>query len=331
MRRLLLIALVCLPAVAFAQGAADAGTPDAGEKASDPLDALPDAEPLTWKAGVSKADLGLAEPFVVSVEIKHPASDTYELRPGLDFEPFGVREKKVETTPTDPAVTTLRLTLQPFKTGVLTVPRLRFLAQGPAGARKFDVPPQTVTVLGVIDPAQGQPAMREDLRPLPTRYSTRWWPVVLALALVLLAGLAWWWKKRSERPKAAAPPKPRDPPDIEALLRLDALEAERLVSEGRHQEHYFRLTEIARDYLGRRYEFDALEMTTDELLQELRRRSTPGLEFDALADFLRTCDLVKFARREPTDGDAKGAMDSARRLVERTRPVPEPLAAGRAS
>lgn len=323
MIRLLALLLALSPALSFAE-AADAGEP------SDPLDALSDADPLAWKAGVSKADLTLAEPFVVSVEIKHPAADTYELRPGVDFEPFGVKEKKLETTSTDPAVTTLRLVLQPFETGELTVPGLRFLAQGPDGARKLDVPPQTVNVLGVIDPAQGQPAMREDVRPLPTRYRTRWWPLAVVLGVVLAALAVWWWRRRARLPKAEPPPAPRAPADVEALARLAALEAEQLIAQGFFQAHYFRLTEIARDYLGRRYDFDALEMTTDELLAELRRRPTPGLAFDALADFLRACDLVKFARRVPSDGDAKEAMDAARTLVERTRLLPD-VAQGRAS
>lgn len=324
MTRFLALLLAMAPVMSFAQDAADAGEP------SDPLDALTDAQPLSWKAGVSKADLTLAEPFVVSVEIKHPAADTYELRPGLDFEPFGVKEKKLETTATDPAVTTLRLVLQPFATGEATVPRLRFLAQGPDGARKLDVPEQTVNVQGVIDPAQGQPAMREDLRPLPTRYRTRWWPLGVVLGLVLAALAVWWWRRRASLPVAAPPPVPRDPPDVEALARLAALQSEQLLSQGLYQAHYFRLTEIARDYLGRRYDFDALEMTTDELLAELRKRPTPGLAFDALATFLQGCDLVKFARRVPSDGDAKEAMDAAHALIERTRPLPD-VVQGRAS
>lgn len=328
MKWLLSLFLAVAPALVYAQGPA---APEAEEVApdSDPLDGLSNAEPLDWKAGVSKAELTLAEPFVVSVEIKHPANVTYELRPGIDFEPFGVQEKKLETTDTDPAVTTLRLKLQPFKTGEQAVPLLRFLAQGPEGARKLDIPPQTVHVRGVIDPEQTRPQMREDFRPLPTRYKTRWWAIFVIVLLVLAAAFLWWWKKRASRPAAVAPIRPRDPPDVEALARLAALEAQQLVSQGRTQEYYFRLTETARDYLGRLYGFDALEMTTDELLGELRRRPTRGLEFDGLAAFLHGCDLVKFARREPTDGDAKGAMDAARTLIERTRPRPADAAAAR--
>lgn len=330
MRRLVLVVVAFAPLWGWAQAKPQVPVPEEEtEKSSDPLDALADAEPISWKAGVSKADLALAEPFIVSVEITHPKSVTYDLRPGLDLEPFGIAEKKLETTQTDPAVTTLRLKLQPFKTGELAVPRLRFLVEGEDGTRKFDVPPQHVQVTGVIDPGQESPQMREDLRPLPTRHVTRWWPLIVLVAVLLGGFLAWLWRRRKARGPALVPEKPREPPDVEAFARLAALEAEQLVAKGRHQEYYFRLSETARDYFGRLYGFDALEMTTDELLDELRTRSTRGLDFDALTAFFRAGDLVKFARREPSDGEAKSAADEVRVFIERTRPRPEPV--GRAS
>jgi hypothetical protein len=153
-----------------------------------------------------------------------------------------------------------------------------------------------------------------------------WWPLALVAALALLAYGVVWWRRRAARPPPPPPPKPRPPPYEEAIERLRALEAEQLVAKGEKQPYFFRLAEIARDYLGRRYGFDALELTTRELLAELRRRSTPGLEFDQLSDFLESADLVKFARIEPTDGQCKGALDMVHRFVERTRPAPQAAA-----
>lgn len=328
MKRLAALILFFSPVWAGAQPAPTPQAPEA-EESSDPLDALEPFEPSGWKAGVSKAELSLAEPFVVSVEVTHPKALAFDLRPGLDFEPFGVVEQKLETTDTDPAVTTLRLKLQPFKVGELTVPVLRFLVEGEGRTRRFDVPPQTLHVKGIIDPEQQNPEMREDLRPLPMRYTTRWWPLWGLAAVALGFFLFWLWRRRQARALAPVPERPRDPPDIEALARLRALEAEQLIAQGRHKEHYFRLSETARDYFGRIYGFDALEMTTDELLATLRGRSTPGLDFDAIAAFFQAGDLVKFARREPSDGEAKEATDAVRTFVERTRPRPEPV--GRAS
>jgi len=44
-----------------------------------------------------------------------------------------------------------------------------------------------------------------------------------------------------------------------------------------------------------------------------------------LEDFLVRCDLVKFARFEPTVPELEGLLDSAYRFVEETAPLDEQL------
>lgn len=328
----LLVALVALPALALASP--DAGTPpdpaDAGvaEKARDPLADLPPAQPLSWKAALDKAEVGLAEPFSLTIEVRHAPTETYELSTTLDWKEFQLRDRKAETHGEEPKTTTIRLQLQAFDVGERELPGFRLLVSTPDGARQLEIPPQKIKVNGIIDPAQGEPKMRDDHRPLPRQYRTVWWPLLVALALGGLVGLLVWWRRRALRPPPPAPPTPRLPPHEEALGRLAALEAEALLSKGERQPYFFRLSDIVRDYLGRRFGFDALELTSDELLSELRGRPTPGLDFDALARFLLGADLVKFARRDPTDGESKAAMDEARAFVVRTVPPPAPTNGG---
>lgn len=323
---LALALLFALPAFA----APDAGSPDAGADAgeSDPFLELPLAEPIAFKAGVSKAEVKLGEPFTLSIEAKHSGSETWSLRAGADLGPFEIRSQKTETTGDEPKTTLLRFELQPFETGELQIPRLHLVVESHDTIRRFEVPPQTVVVHGVIDRTGGEPTMKEDARPLPTRHRFSWLRIGILAALILATILAIYLKRRRDRPPPPPPPKPRDAPDVEALARLQALWAEGLVATGRGREFFFRLTEIARDYVGRRYGFDALEQTTDELLLELRRRPTQGLDYDAFAAFARNADLVKFAKIEPTDGECKTAFDAVTTLVQRTRPPP-PVEGGR--
>lgn len=320
MRRLLPIAAICLlSAPLWAQ------TPPPEEPAArdaDPLASLPEAEPVSFKVALEKAAVSLAEPFDVLIEVTHEPAEKYTLAPGLDLKAFHLRAHESATDDKLPRTTRVRLTLQAFDVGEQEIPPMRMLVDTPAGARRLDLPAQTITVSGVIDLSKGEPQMKEDERPLPMVHQPVWWPMIALAALLLGAGLAWFVHRRMSRPPLPPPPRPRDPPDVEALARLGALEAENLPASDRRQEFFFRLSEIVRDYLGRRYRFDALERTTDELLADLRKRSTPGLPYDDLATFLRESDLVKFARREPTDGECKASIDLARRFVESTRPPP---------
>jgi hypothetical protein len=71
-----------------------------------------------------------------------------------------------------------------------------------------------------------------------------------------------------------------------------------------------------RAYLGARYGFDSLELTTTELMAELERRaphlSAPDGE---VARFLARSDLVKFAKTGSTDVAASEALDAAQAIV----------------
>lgn len=82
------------------------------------------------------------------------------------------------------------------------------------------------------------------------------------------------------------------------------------------------VSDIIRVYLEERFRFHAPDRTTEEFLLELQ--STDLLMHDqkeSLRDFLEQCDLVKFARYEPTENELRGLHASALRLIDETEPV----------
>src|SRR5213078_4236158 len=91
------------------------------------------------------------------------------------------------------------------------------------------------------------------------------------------------------------------------------------------------VSEVIREYLGARFGFDSLELTTDELLAELRARAERelGSRLAEIRGWLSACDLVKFAKISPSASEARGTLEAAIRIVSTTRPrVEEPVAAG---
>ncbi len=140
-------------------------------------------------------------------------------------------------------------------------------------------------------------------------------PLLLAMALAALL-LA----RRRRRPAAV----PIVPAHERALQDLARLEAEDLPGRGAVHEYYFRLADIVRGYLERRFEILAPERTTEEFLREARRdRSLSQAQKEMLGDFLRAADLVKFALHQPGPHEAAGAMEAARRFVNETAPQPD--------
>jgi hypothetical protein len=96
-----------------------------------------------------------------------------------------------------------------------------------------------------------------------------------------------------------------------------------LLRQEKFREYFIRVSETVREYLGNRYGFFAMDLTSRELLDELRDRPTPGLEHPRLKELLQNADLVKFAKLQPPDDMSSSAIDNAYSLVNATRRIPE--------
>jgi hypothetical protein len=135
----------------------------------------------------------------------------------------------------------------------------------------------------------------------------------------LLAYAIWRWQKR---PKVVPMPPPRLP-WVVALEELDALRRSSLLTDGRNDEHFDRVSDCVRKYLGARYGFDGLETTTDEMRGLLKRVRPPVPELKKIAAFLSDCDLVKFARVVPEESDCIDALRRGEHIVRMTIPAPK--------
>ena len=147
-------------------------------------------------------------------------------------------------------------------------------------------------------------------------------PIYLGSRIALPIGLlaAWLIGRYLRRPRPEPPPPPPRPPWEVALEELFDVRHAGLVAEGRLAEHFDRVSDIVRKYLGARFGFDGLESTTREVLYVLRRVSPPLEPLDSIETFLRQADLVKFAKTVPSAEDCELALTRAERIISTTLP-----------
>jgi len=87
------------------------------------------------------------------------------------------------------------------------------------------------------------------------------------------------------------------PPHVVALNQLDKVKQEKSWQQGRSKEFHTQLTDILREYIERVFNISSMEMTSDEILEQLR-----GLKLEqkatylSLEQILKLADLVKFAK-----------------------------------
>lgn len=148
-------------------------------------------------------------------------------------------------------------------------------------------------------------------------------PVLLSLAGLSLAVAAvlLWRRYGKRRVEESAPDD--EPPHERAIRELERLSGEKLWQNGRVKEYYTRLSDIVRDYIARRYGFPALETTTPELVELLRRSDVDRRECDRAGELLSLSDLVKFAKYMPPVERHNELYDEAYIFVEETKEMPE--------
>ncbi len=139
-----------------------------------------------------------------------------------------------------------------------------------------------------------------------------------AFVLVLgTLGVSAW---RRARPKVLPPPPPPRHPALVATEALDAIASGDLLARGLTKDYYDAISDIVRRYLGGMRGFDAIEMTSDELLARLRGDPLPGVTQVEVARLLSECDLVKFANYTPTHEECDEVLALAQSLVRRGLP-----------
>lgn len=84
-------------------------------------------------------------------------------------------------------------------------------------------------------------------------------------------------------------------PHQKALTVIEKLRKEKLNSSENQKEYYTQLTDALRQYIKERFGFNAMEMTSSEILDRLHETGDQKM-LDELKELFYTADLVKFAK-----------------------------------
>lgn len=109
---------------------------------------------------------------------------------------------------------------------------------------------------------------------------------------------------------------PKIPAIVTARERLSQLKDANLWQSGKPKEYYTYLTDIAREYLEGQFNIDAIEMTSDEILEEVKKLQIDKLILSKLEHTLTTADLVKFAKANPSPTENETAFSDINSFVE---------------
>jgi hypothetical protein len=210
------------------------------------------------------------------------------------------------------------LTLAGFDTGRFSVPpiEVNYRDAGDTTLQQALSDSFYVFIAGVGGDTLKQPY---DIKP-PVSIKREFADYLLYIVLAVFAGLVvvgyFYWKKwKAQKSSLSETPvlEIKVAPFDLALRKLTELEAKKLWEKGFVKEYYSENTIILKEYFEGEFGFNALEMTTEEFLDELQNR-----QFDLSsnpAKFLGLADLVKFAKLIPPAEKCKIAVKDAYSII----------------
>lgn len=295
----------------------------------------PQPDEVRVSARVDNPRPRLGERVTLTLSAEHPTELHVDF-PDLPEEFGGLRltladskahEAEIEAGRT---LSTRRVRLSSLTPGAYRVPRLAFAWRKPDGSEGRGETGQIhIEVAGVASAAGAGgdlAGLRDIAGPVPLPPEPVSWTRLAAIAaavLALLAAAALIFAKLTGR-RIALPAAPAPPPPLPHVVALEALRRVReqdLFAAGEVDAFYTGVSGILRRYIEDGLHLNAPERTTEEFLAELRRSRALGTEHRQLLDeYLRHCDLVKFARYDPTRDEADRTLETSVRFIEQTMP-----------
>ncbi len=142
-----------------------------------------------------------------------------------------------------------------------------------------------------------------------------------ALALAVCLGVRIFLNLRR---KSLIDPESLKPPHERVFLELGRLQARDLLAKDNQKEFYSELADILRRYLERRFNMEVPELTTREVLKELRSKKFDGLLIQKIGDILEDTDLVKFAKLKAPKSWSDRLIGQLQAIVDITKPEEKP-------
>jgi len=217
------------------------------------------------------------------------------------------------------------ITITSFDSGYYHIPPLKFQYQ-PIDDTGFMVISSMPLYLKVhtmeVDTSQAIKAIKPPLEaPFTFREIMPW--LLLALAALVITFIVVYILTRIKRkqPIFKIRPKAVLPPHVVAMTGLESLKDKKLWQAGKTKQFYTELTDIIRIYIEGRFEVQAVEMTTEEIIDGLEGSDASKDSINGLSKTLVLADLVKFAKENPLPLDNDNSMSNCIGFVSVTKVV----------
>lgn len=296
------------------------------------------AQPPSVSTRVDRDQITVGDRFTFTVEVERE-KDVTLLTPlssiAGQLAHFQVKEYRPLANlpaPADSVAEGIEFELSTYVSGDYPIPPVALAYQMPTGATGVVHTDVTMIHVKSVLPVDDTGLVPRDVRPpviAPgTGAVTRVFLfVLLGIGVVglLVGGLLLWLSRRSR------PVTPPEPPHVAAQRRLAQLRASDGFRMGDARFFATELSDLARRYLGDRWQYNAIDLTTTEIAGTLALHGIPQDWHTRLVETLQACDRVKFADLPMPQEEMDDRLGLIERFVTETIPAEQPQTAAAAT
>ena len=270
------------------------------------------AQNIEGEGKVNDTKVEVGKPFTLDLSLKVPYGWFVEwndfIQDTLSEQIDIIKRGNVERTADADSnvIVKQQLTLMTFDTGQIQLPAVGLTyAQSfddPMRLQAFTEPIDLYATTIVVDTLQPYKPIVEPIA-APIRMKDVF-PWILVALLAILIGLGMWFFLKRRKAKVDENGNvvkgPVIPPYTKAIDDLKRLREEKMWQSGKVKEYFSSLTDIAREYIEGQFGVNAVEMTTDDIMEEIKPLHFSKEAYDKLKDTMEVADLVKFAKYSAT-------------------------------
>ena len=250
---------------------------------------------------IGAEELYIGTPFTLSItittpgtlEINYPVIDTTDVFSIIDIK-TSVTEKEGDRDHT------FQYVMAAFDVGEQRIPPLTFEIFNPDdhSSEMIKSQPVHVSIISVV--ADTSRVLKDIAPPVKVRYGFWDYATLFGIILLIVAIAYLIWYKFVKKSALVPVIEQEDsmPAHQKALILLYELRERKLLEKGDYLTYYFQLSYIIRYFWSLQYSFQAVEMTSTEIVSYFKRLHISELQ--EIIKFLRDTDLVKFAKQVTT-------------------------------
>ena len=168
------------------------------------------------------------------------------------------------------------------------------------------------------EPPTPTPTVTDDIKGIKTKLDIRLKDIipfiVLGIIFIIVIIIAAFYIFRK--------PKEEEIKKVEIDYRAEAMKrlrkSEQLLKRGNVKGYYYDIYEIVRYFISKHYKETFEELTTQEIMRKLKNLKVREKKVDELREFMKECDIVKFADYRPRQQEIEEIYKRAEDIIMKT-------------